>query len=107
MPVALSLGLVYLTLATFPPFSSSWPLLCRVSPGADFPLALFRFALCMLLLSLALDGRVDWRATGATETSAPGAILTKDCVLAGAGVKDVTLMFAVAVDVRCKVSGCK
>lgn len=60
----------------------------------------------MLLLSLALEGLDDCRATGATETSAPTAIFTKDCVLAGAGVKDVTLMLAVAVDVRCSVSGC-
>ena len=40
-------------------------------------------------------------------TSASGDILTKVWVLPGAGVKEVTLMFAVAVEVRCSVSGCE
>lgn len=40
-------------------------------------------------------------------TSASGEILTNGCVLAGAGVSDVTVMLAVDVGVRWSVRGCE
>jgi hypothetical protein len=40
-------------------------------------------------------------------TSASGEILTKGWLLAGAGVREVTVMLAVDVGVRCKVRGCE
>ena len=68
---------------------------------------LLRLLLVVLRFSPLLALPVFGRTFGATITSASGAILAKGDVVGGAGVSEVTTIFAVEVGERCKVSGCK
>lgn len=71
------------------------------------PPTLLRLLLVVLRFSPLLALPDFGRTFGATMTSASGAILANGDVAGGAGVNEVTTIFAVDVGERCNVSGCR
>ena len=90
-------------------FSSSCPPgLLRTALIVLRPPSLLRLVLATLRVSFPLLCLATCCLVfGATMTSASGDIFTNACVLAGAGVSEVTSILAVEVGVRCNVSGCE